>query len=179
MLIFFCRIVGSLGPALLSVTLWFWAWKQRRAWIQGRGHHHFNQPDWWKLVWGHDTRGIWLLPNQLCGSDSAFAPVRASVQGFYQNCGHNLIALEFKRHFINVAFCESPAFCRLAYLYIGLIPRVFILYIFHLYWTCLTFYWLYQMLLVALKTFWNVFFSSNCILCNRLIFSVHFCYNVN
>lgn len=64
------------GPALLQGSLRLRTRKRWRAGLQGRRHHHPDQPDRRKLVRGHDQRPVGLLPPQLRGSAGSATSVK-------------------------------------------------------------------------------------------------------
>lgn len=64
------------GPALLQGSLRLRTRKRRRVGLQGRRHHHPDQPDRRKLVRGHDQRPVGLLPPQLRGSAGSATSVK-------------------------------------------------------------------------------------------------------
>lgn len=68
---FSCSISSSITSSsrtVLPSSLWFWAGKPTRTWLQ-RGWHHFtHQQDWWQLVRGDSERENGHFPQQLCSS---------------------------------------------------------------------------------------------------------------
>lgn len=73
-------ILNSPRAAELQGPVRLWAREWGRAGLPRRWHHHPDQPNWWKLVWGHAERPVRILPSQLRRRPRSIATLKESAE---------------------------------------------------------------------------------------------------